>query len=48
MECQQALAVVARGEDGEVVKAWTKLFQLDDPLVAEASIVHLALRLAKD
>jgi hypothetical protein len=43
-----ALVVVARGEDGEVVKAWTKLFQLGDPLVAEASAVPLAFQLPKD
>jgi hypothetical protein len=42
-----SLVVVARGEDGEVVKAWTKLFQLDDPLVVEASAVPLALQLLK-
>jgi hypothetical protein len=41
-----ALAVVARGDDGKVLKAWTKLVQLDDPLVAEAAAALWALDLA--
>ena len=43
-----SLVVVLRGEDGEVVKAQTKLFQLDDSLVVEAFAVCLAQQLAKD
>ena len=41
-----ALAVVAWGDDNEVLKAWTKLVQLDDPLVAKAASALLALELA--
>jgi hypothetical protein len=40
-----AFAVLARGDDGEVLKAWTKLVQLDDPLVAEAAAALWALEL---
>lgn len=41
------LAVVARDDQGEFLKAWAKEVNIEDPLVSETSTIWWALELAK-
>ena len=40
-------AVIARDEDGLLIKAWAKSVVSCDPLIAEATAIHWAILLAK-
>uniref|UniRef100_A0A2N9HH03 Reverse transcriptase domain-containing protein n=1 Tax=Fagus sylvatica TaxID=28930 RepID=A0A2N9HH03_FAGSY len=44
---RSTIAVIARGESGAVVKAWAKVVDIEDPLVAEAIAIKWALELAE-
>jgi ribonuclease HI len=41
------IAVIARNEEGLMIKAWAKPYNTCEPLIAEAAAIHWAIQLAK-